>query len=153
MSCTQFHCIKMFILRHAWLNLWDKHMTTGRINQVTTIKWDDRRTTNSYTAYAVKHDWHHVFALPSTHSRYRPRSRQCEFITDNFNMDFFRSFHQLTYKIKHSTILRNNLSHANYRQKEAYRSESVSPSQKAGLLRNKPKPQYPHHALLESQRF
>ena len=23
------------ILRHAWLNLWDKHMTTGRINQVT----------------------------------------------------------------------------------------------------------------------
>ena len=22
------------ILRHAWLNLWDKHMTTGRINQV-----------------------------------------------------------------------------------------------------------------------
>ena len=23
-----------FILRHAWLNLWDKHMTTGRINQV-----------------------------------------------------------------------------------------------------------------------
>ena len=26
---------KQFILRHAWLNLWDKHMTTGRINQVT----------------------------------------------------------------------------------------------------------------------
>ena len=25
----------MLILRHAWLNLWDKHMTTGRINQVT----------------------------------------------------------------------------------------------------------------------
>ena len=25
---------KLFILRHAWLNLWDKHMTTGRINQV-----------------------------------------------------------------------------------------------------------------------
>ena len=24
----------MLILRHAWLNLWDKHMTTGRINQV-----------------------------------------------------------------------------------------------------------------------
>ena len=35
MSCTQFHSIKLFILRHAWLNLWDKHMTTGRINQVT----------------------------------------------------------------------------------------------------------------------
>jgi hypothetical protein len=35
MSCTQFYSIKLFILRHAWLNLWDKHMTTGRINQVT----------------------------------------------------------------------------------------------------------------------
>ena len=28
---------RLLILRHAWLNLWDKHMTTGRINQVTTI--------------------------------------------------------------------------------------------------------------------
>jgi hypothetical protein len=37
MSCTQFHSIKSFILRHAWLNLWDKHMTTGRINQVTLL--------------------------------------------------------------------------------------------------------------------
>ena len=35
MSLSQFHRIKWFILRHAWLNLWDKHMTTGRINQVT----------------------------------------------------------------------------------------------------------------------
>ena len=35
MSHSQFHSIKSFILRHAWLNLWDKHMTTGRINQVT----------------------------------------------------------------------------------------------------------------------
>ena len=34
MSHSQFHSIKEFILRHAWLNLWDKHMTTGRINQV-----------------------------------------------------------------------------------------------------------------------
>ena len=37
MSHSQFHSIKLFILRHAWLNLWDKHMTTGRINQVTTV--------------------------------------------------------------------------------------------------------------------
>ena len=27
----------MLILRHAWLNLWDKHMTTGRINQVSIV--------------------------------------------------------------------------------------------------------------------
>jgi hypothetical protein len=36
MSHSQFHCIP-FILRHAWLSLWDKHMTTGRINQITTL--------------------------------------------------------------------------------------------------------------------
>ena len=35
MSHSQFHSIELFILRHAWLNLWDKRMTTGRINQVT----------------------------------------------------------------------------------------------------------------------
>ena len=34
MSHSQFHSTDLFILRHAWLNLWDKHMTTGRINQV-----------------------------------------------------------------------------------------------------------------------
>ncbi len=38
MSHSQFHSIEVFILRHAWLNLWDKHMTTGRINQVTILK-------------------------------------------------------------------------------------------------------------------
>jgi hypothetical protein len=37
MSHSQFHSTNLFILRHAWLNLWDKHMTTGRINQVTTV--------------------------------------------------------------------------------------------------------------------
>ena len=36
MSHSQFHGIDA-ILRHAWLNLWDKHMTTGRINQVTIL--------------------------------------------------------------------------------------------------------------------
>ena len=34
MSHSQFHSIELFILTHAWLNLWDKRMTTGRINQV-----------------------------------------------------------------------------------------------------------------------
>ena len=37
MSHSQFRCITL-ILRHAWLSLWDKHMTTGRINQVTILK-------------------------------------------------------------------------------------------------------------------
>ena len=35
MSHSQFRRI-ILILTHAWLNLWDKHMTTGRINQITT---------------------------------------------------------------------------------------------------------------------
>ena len=34
MSHPQFYYLNWFILRLAWLNLWDKHMTTGRINQV-----------------------------------------------------------------------------------------------------------------------
>lgn len=34
MSRSQFYSIKSFILTHAWLNLWDERMTTGRINQV-----------------------------------------------------------------------------------------------------------------------
>ena len=34
MSHSQFHSAESFTLRHAWLNLWDKHMTTGRINQI-----------------------------------------------------------------------------------------------------------------------
>ena len=33
MSRSQFQSNR-FILRHAWLNLWDERMTTGRINQV-----------------------------------------------------------------------------------------------------------------------
>jgi hypothetical protein len=43
MSRSQFYSIKLFILRHAWLNLWDKHMTTGRINQVTFLSERPRR--------------------------------------------------------------------------------------------------------------
>ena len=43
MSRSQFHSIKLFILRHAWLNLWDKHMTTGRINQVTVLSTPTER--------------------------------------------------------------------------------------------------------------
>ena len=36
MSRSQSRCM-MLILRHAWLNLLDKHMTTGRINQVAVV--------------------------------------------------------------------------------------------------------------------
>ena len=43
MSHSQFHSTKLFILRHAWLNLWDKRMTTGRINQVYILSFFDTR--------------------------------------------------------------------------------------------------------------
>lgn len=33
MSCLRFHFFEA-VLRHAWLNLWVKRMTTGRINQI-----------------------------------------------------------------------------------------------------------------------
>ena len=36
MSRSQFQS-KRFILRHAWLNLWDERMTTGRINQISLL--------------------------------------------------------------------------------------------------------------------
>ena len=41
MSHSQFRCI-ILILRHAWLSLWDKHMATGRINQITIVKRPSR---------------------------------------------------------------------------------------------------------------
>ena len=47
MSHSQFHSTDLFILRHAWLNLWDKHMTTGRINQVSYSEWGTRRLIHS----------------------------------------------------------------------------------------------------------
>ena len=62
MSHSQFHSTNLFILRHAWLNLWDKHMTTGRINQVTTFQL--RRTLRS------------LAKRPHTHSRSCFRGRE-----------------------------------------------------------------------------
>ena len=38
MSHSQI-CYEELSLKHAWLNLWDKHMTTGRINQVFTWRF------------------------------------------------------------------------------------------------------------------
>ena len=46
MSRSQFHSIKSLILTHAWLNLWDERMTTGRINQVTRKKRMYRESRN-----------------------------------------------------------------------------------------------------------
>ena len=51
MSHSQFHSTNLFILRHAWLNLWDKHMTTGRINQVTTFQFTNYSAAQSSATF------------------------------------------------------------------------------------------------------
>ena len=57
MSHSQFRSIKQFILRHAWLNLWDKHMTTGRINQVFDVcdleMFEDHATRQQVTGWGI----------------------------------------------------------------------------------------------------
>ena len=50
MSHSQFRCITL-ILRHAWLSLWDKHMTTGRINQVPIVRFPLRVQGYLHTRY------------------------------------------------------------------------------------------------------
>ena len=87
MSCTQFHCIKMFILRHAWLNLWDKHMTTGRINQVTTIKWMLTMSTKCtgwvmMLVRAPHHTQHRLTHAKHSLTSTSPKTRQCKFMTE-----------------------------------------------------------------------
>ena len=49
MSHPQFHCISSLILRHAWLNLWNKHITTGRINQITIVR---------SCSHCLRNSWH-----------------------------------------------------------------------------------------------
>ena len=63
MSRSQFHSIKLFILRHAWLNLWDKHMTTGRINQVTFLSNKKQRPHWALTQRATSISCSSLFGL------------------------------------------------------------------------------------------
>ena len=48
MSHSQFHRTRA-VLRHAWLNLWDKHMTTGRINQISIYRVSVRKRIQTHT--------------------------------------------------------------------------------------------------------
>jgi hypothetical protein len=85
MSHSQFHSTNLFILRHAWLNLWDKHMTTGRINQVTTFRSAFAAIIYSCAWQARTLSWcgvHHLFicwrsiaaqgCLPPNEREYKP---------------------------------------------------------------------------------
>ena len=42
------------VLRHAWLNLWDKHMTTGRINQVSRLEFSSNQRSNPPASTCIK---------------------------------------------------------------------------------------------------
>ena len=75
MSHSQFHSTKLFILRHAWLNLWDKHMTTGRINQVTFIfayLWPRNAAKKKVHRLLVEDDMPPSFAPPAYGHSYTP---------------------------------------------------------------------------------
>lgn len=76
MSHSQFHSTKLFILRHAWLNLWDKHMTTGRINQVTLVKKKNRnkKMTDRSRALSKKYSILFFFVTRTTTKNCRPGS-------------------------------------------------------------------------------
>ena len=65
MSHSQFHSIRVLILRHAWLNLLDKHMTTGRINQV---DLQVHGQTRIYAYYDPAHDMDCCRMMMSTHA-------------------------------------------------------------------------------------
>ena len=65
MSHSQFHSTKLLILRHAWLNLRDKHMTTGRINQV---------TITARTPFSLFKRKKNTFLFPSTFSTVRAKA-------------------------------------------------------------------------------
>ena len=60
--------MEMLILRHAWLNLWDKHMTTGRINQVSEIQAPSR---NCWEPGKIANDEIHKLAHPN----FRPNTK------------------------------------------------------------------------------
>ena len=66
MSHLQFHSTNVFILRHAWLNLWDKHMTTGRINQVTVVTFKP----NSDIASLCRPEWTEAPSNNKQHNRW-----------------------------------------------------------------------------------
>ena len=63
MSHSQFHC-KTLTLRHAWLSLWDKHMTTGRINQITYVVASPKRVTSSQAFALPLVKWRPASAFP-----------------------------------------------------------------------------------------
>ena len=66
MSHSQFQS-SIFTLRHAWLNLWDERMTTGRINQVASFPWHrDTTTTMGLPRESFSPSWYtDVFANQS----------------------------------------------------------------------------------------
>ena len=65
MSRSQFQS-KRFILRHAWLNLWDERMTTGRINQVAIHYIPPSPPSHAENQHSCSLDWEMVVSLIAT---------------------------------------------------------------------------------------
>ena len=59
------------VLRHAWLNLWDKHMATGRINQITCESLDRKSSTEGMRRRGTPITPSRVEFLKSPHSSKR----------------------------------------------------------------------------------
>ena len=82
----------MLILRHAWLNPWGKHMTTGRINQVSLkipswtliflfpqLRWMPRNKTKERMKKKIIKELHCVLNGHTTSSVIRPYRPSCHY--------------------------------------------------------------------------
>ena len=99
MSRSQFYSIKLFILRHAWLNLWDKHMTTGRINQVTllsTAKNLPRPWGTKQTPYCSTHMQPKLQGVNCWLKSIVRSHRNASWLLNSFNLSPARSTQKLT---------------------------------------------------------
>ena len=113
----------MLILRHAWLNLWDKHMTTGRINQVSKNQspvlshWQPNLQTNLHSLKnASCRTWaqrillsSHLFKQPQprhaeTHAINRSNLTKQQAVFHSLQLDAKLGIHQ-KYKYKLSNTL------------------------------------------------
>ena len=83
MSNSRFHHFRL-VHRHAWLNLWDKHMTAGRINQVSTV--NSRRRTATYSWLALRQRRSsNVLAPARNYPASSARNRECARYSRPFN--------------------------------------------------------------------
>ena len=94
------------ILRHAWLNLWDKHMTTGRINQVST-RWTRFADDNFRSASGFQSKCRKGRSLPQASTKTDPTPPSKAQIECTKDIHRFRILTQLLLAKLHSISSRN----------------------------------------------